>query len=386
MNDRAKDTACCAHSHVEYVRIDLDAGLCSDSWRCRDCRCLLWPHVKPAGDLTAEMVRERWKQFDVPSFKQIARHLTLFQCKEMDEAVVKFVSALLASQQLASSEARGEPVNPFSKGYKHRHGEPVSDACGDNKHAECTQDLTKCHCTFRSGHTVMHAYMSVPVSTSAGRAEPQPIACAQVGCGLRSSHEIHDLPDGDMGSHPFVDPRQGGAASVPEPVKSAPYPFKRPVGGAAAAPAPTRDECPRCHRPQKYGFNYMRDEGECEHPWHDEFSKSEPSVQPGTETAREWLDRNVPLQFLGSDTEPVGVTHIDKAGMADLLTEFAEQRLSAMRAVLEMVTMQRDQLLAADQLRHMTDAPQPGITGTSGTGLCGSSLSSEIATGKGETK
>lgn len=52
-------------------------------------------------------------------------------------------------------------VNPFSKGYKHRHGEPVSDACGDGRHSECDQDLTKCHCTFRGGHTTMHAYASL---------------------------------------------------------------------------------------------------------------------------------------------------------------------------------------------------------------------------------
>lgn len=50
------------------------------------------------------------------------------------------------------------PVDPFSKGYKHRDGDPVSDACGDGKHAECAQDFTKCGCTFRSGHTTMHAY------------------------------------------------------------------------------------------------------------------------------------------------------------------------------------------------------------------------------------
>jgi hypothetical protein len=54
-------------------------------------------------------------------------------------------------------EVRSEasPADPFSKGYKHRHGEPVSDACGDGRHSECTQDLTKCHCTYRTGHTVI---------------------------------------------------------------------------------------------------------------------------------------------------------------------------------------------------------------------------------------
>jgi hypothetical protein len=69
-----------------------------------------------------------------------------------------------AAYQLAGCDEAGYAApatpDPFSKGYKHRHGEPVSDACGDGKHAECTQDLTKCHCTYRSGHTTMHAYMN----------------------------------------------------------------------------------------------------------------------------------------------------------------------------------------------------------------------------------
>lgn len=50
--------------------------------------------------------------------------------------------------------------NPFSKGYKHRNGRPVSDACGDGRHSECNQDLTKCACTYRGDHTTMHAYAS----------------------------------------------------------------------------------------------------------------------------------------------------------------------------------------------------------------------------------
>jgi predicted RNase H-like HicB family nuclease len=57
-------------------------------------------------------------------------------------------------------ESEPASPNPFSKGYKHREGKPVSDACGEGRHAECTQDLTKCHCTFRTGHTVLHAYMN----------------------------------------------------------------------------------------------------------------------------------------------------------------------------------------------------------------------------------
>lgn len=62
----------------------------------------------------------------------------------------------------------GEPVSPspFSKGYKTRYNKPVSDACGDERHFECTQTFDKCHCKFRGGHTVMHAYMDVPVSPS----------------------------------------------------------------------------------------------------------------------------------------------------------------------------------------------------------------------------
>lgn len=70
---------------------------------------------------------------------------------------------------------------PFSKGYKHRDGNPVSDACGEGRHGECTQDLTKCGCTFRGLHKTMHAYMS---SMEAAPAKPAP-KCA----GRRESAE-----------------------------------------------------------------------------------------------------------------------------------------------------------------------------------------------------
>jgi hypothetical protein len=59
--------------------------------------------------------------------------------------------------------AEPSPAEPFSKGYKHRNGKPVSDACGDGKHSECTQHFTKCHCTVRGGHNTMHAYLNAPI-------------------------------------------------------------------------------------------------------------------------------------------------------------------------------------------------------------------------------
>jgi hypothetical protein len=71
---------------------------------------------------------------------------------------------------------QGTPTpDPFSKGYKHREGNPVSDACGDGKHSKCTQNYTKCHCTSRGGHTVPHAYADV------GELMPTPDECPQCG-------------------------------------------------------------------------------------------------------------------------------------------------------------------------------------------------------------
>ena len=50
------------------------------------------------------------------------------------------------------------------------------------------------------------------------------------------------------------------------------------------------------------------------------------------EQAQEWLDKHVPLQFIGSSTEPVGVTHIDKESMSDVMAEFAkEQQVAALK-------------------------------------------------------
>lgn len=89
----------------------------------------------------------------------------------------------------ASLEKPEPPNNPFSKGYEHRHGEPVSDACGDGKHGECTQDHTKCHCTYRSGHMVTHAYMYPPTAPSSSPLETpsQIMRCAVCGWPLAES-------------------------------------------------------------------------------------------------------------------------------------------------------------------------------------------------------
>jgi hypothetical protein len=48
------------------------------------------------------------------------------------------------------------------KGYKHRDGSPVSDACGDGKHEDCTEAYDTCGCTYRGLHTTAHAYLSYP--------------------------------------------------------------------------------------------------------------------------------------------------------------------------------------------------------------------------------
>lgn len=63
-------------------------------------------------------------------------------------------------------------LNPFSKGYNHRNGKPVSDACGDGRHSECTETYMACHCTYRGGHKTPHAYLNTPVADSVVQGEP----------------------------------------------------------------------------------------------------------------------------------------------------------------------------------------------------------------------
>lgn len=87
-------------------------------------------------------------------------------------------------------------AGPFSKGYKHRHGQPVSDACGDGKHAECTQDFTKCNCTVRGGHTSPHAYMNFPPPPAAR----ETLEASQAAL-WRDVHKVHCWSDASVASY-----------------------------------------------------------------------------------------------------------------------------------------------------------------------------------------
>ena len=38
----------------------------------------------------------------------------------------------------------------------------ISKACAEGRHAECTETMEACACTFRGGHATMHRYASSP--------------------------------------------------------------------------------------------------------------------------------------------------------------------------------------------------------------------------------
>lgn len=87
-------------------------------------------------------------------------------------------------QPIASVTDKPPATDPFSKGYKHRNGGPVSDACGDGKHSECAQDFSKCNCTVRGGHATPHAYMNSPVAVASVTDQLHPGTCSKCGAGM----------------------------------------------------------------------------------------------------------------------------------------------------------------------------------------------------------
>jgi hypothetical protein len=101
-------------------------------------------------------VRHPDDSFTVAEPQPVARHeasaVTPPSCICCEDSIMGCVS------EAAAPGSTSGPTDQFSKGYKHRNGRPVSDACGDGKHAECTETLDKCNCTVRGGHTTMHAY------------------------------------------------------------------------------------------------------------------------------------------------------------------------------------------------------------------------------------
>ena len=69
--------------------------------------------------------------------------------------------------------------------------------------------------------------------------------------------------------------------------------------------------------------------------------RSKPSAPSGEppQSAREWLDEHVPLQFTGSDDEPKGTCHIDKDGMSQLLDAYASECVRRERESLRSQSM-----------------------------------------------
>lgn len=53
-------------------------------------------------------------------------------------------------------------AGPEPQTYTNRHGEPCSEACGQGRHAECTETMATCNCTYRGLHKTMHRYLTIP--------------------------------------------------------------------------------------------------------------------------------------------------------------------------------------------------------------------------------
>ncbi len=54
---------------------------------------------------------------------------------------------------------------PVSEDFTNRHGERCSQACGEGRHADCTETMDTCNCTYRGLHKTMHRYLTIsPVS------------------------------------------------------------------------------------------------------------------------------------------------------------------------------------------------------------------------------
>lgn len=94
---------------------------------------------------------------------------TLYLTTELAKAFIEKVvmetnHARLKSQfqaEIVKARAIKAEANPFSKGYTHsRTGRPVSDACGEGRHSECTETWDKCACT-HGAESTRCAYGSV---------------------------------------------------------------------------------------------------------------------------------------------------------------------------------------------------------------------------------
>ena len=58
--------------------------------------------------------------------------------------------------------------------YTNRHGERCSEACGQGRHAECTETFTTCNCTYRGLHKTLHRYATInPAARLSGPSAPK---------------------------------------------------------------------------------------------------------------------------------------------------------------------------------------------------------------------
>lgn len=99
---------------------------------------------------------------------------------------------------------------------------------------------------------------------------------------------------------------------------------KNLVRAADPAQGQPKLECWNCHKDIPEDERDLVCCSDCSSQWR-EIANAKRAAQ-GQMSAREWLDKHVPLQFTGSDDEAPGTCHIDKEGMVQLMEAFARSR------------------------------------------------------------
>lgn len=141
------------------------------------------------------------------------------------------------------------PAPAISKGYTNRHNKPVSDCCGEGRHAECVETWHTCNCTWRGDHKTAHRYMTAmtalnpafsPSATEAGSltSEPAPHLC---------SPEAAEDESADFWSGCKCSVCGRPEASYKHNTESSP--FAHEFNPAESSPQAAWVSCPECHYP-----------------------------------------------------------------------------------------------------------------------------------------
>jgi hypothetical protein len=63
------------------------------------------------------------------------------------------------------------PDSPTPRQYTNREGDRCSQACGEDRHGECTETYETCNCTCRVGHNTPHRYSNIRAAATTGKGE-----------------------------------------------------------------------------------------------------------------------------------------------------------------------------------------------------------------------